>query len=134
MMLVPRQLSASLQLALSQFRETEKKAEVAGTYLKANLILMLGQLAVILVFARPIIVLLFGDGIDVERVTFFTRILAIAVSVFALGSPLTGIVNAASNVRRSFLVASLPALIFGLVCYFTAGARWGAVGMAYSNV
>ena len=134
MMLVPRQLSASLQLALSQYRETEKRAEVAGTYLKANLVLMLAQLAVILVFARPIIVLLFGDGIDVEQVTFFTRILAIAVSVFALGSPLTGIVNATSSVRRSFLVASLPALIFGLACYFTAGARWGAVGMAYSNV
>jgi O-antigen/teichoic acid export membrane protein len=61
-------------------------------------------------------------------------VLAIAVSVFALGSPLTGIVNATGSVRRSFLVASLPALIFGLACYFTAGARWGAVGMAYSNV
>ena len=36
--------------------------------------------------------------------------------------------------RRSFLYASLPALAFGLACYFIAGARWGAVGMAYSNV
>jgi hypothetical protein len=43
-------------------------------------------------------------------------------------------VNATSNVRRAFLTASLPALLFGLACYFTAGARWGAVGMAYSNV
>jgi O-antigen/teichoic acid export membrane protein len=134
MMLVPRQLSASLQLALSQYRETEKRGEVAGTYLKANLALLLAQLAVMLIFARPIVVLLFGDGIDVEQVTFFTRVLAVAVSVFALGSPLTGIVNATGSVRRSFLVASLPALVFGLVCYFTAGARWGAVGMAYSNV
>jgi O-antigen/teichoic acid export membrane protein len=134
MMLVPRQLSASLQLALSQFRETEKRAEVAGTYLKANVILMLMQLTVILVFARPIVVLLFGDSIDVDRVVYFTRLLAIAVGVFSLGSPLTGIVNATSNVRRSFLVASLPALIFGLTCYFVAGSRWGAVGMAYSNV
>jgi O-antigen/teichoic acid export membrane protein len=134
MMLVPRQLSASLQLALSQFRETEKRAEVAGSYLKANFVLMLAQLAVILVFARPIVVLLFGEGIDVEQVTFFTRILAIAVSVFALGSPLAGIVNATGSVRRSFFVASLPALVFGLACYFVAGARWGAVGMAYSNV
>jgi O-antigen/teichoic acid export membrane protein len=134
MMLVPRQLSASLQLALSQYREAEKRAEVTGTYLKANFLLMLAQLAVILVFARPIVVLLFGDGIDVEQVTFFTRILAVAVSVFALGSPLAGIVNATGSVRRSFFVASLPALVFGLACYFVAGARWGAVGMAYSNV
>ena len=134
MMLVPRQLSASLQLALSQFRETEKRAEVAGTYLKANFVLMLAQLAVILVFARPIVVLLFGEGIDVERVTFFTRVLAVAVAVFSLGSPLTGIINATGSVRRSFLMASLPALLFGLTCYFTAGARWGAPGMAYSNV
>jgi O-antigen/teichoic acid export membrane protein len=134
MMLIPRQLSASLQLALSQFRETEKRGEVAGTYLKANFILMLAQLAVILVFARPIVVLLFGEAIDVERVVYFVRLLAIAVAVFSLGSPLTGIVNATSNVRRSFLVASLPALIFGLTCYFVAGSRWGAVGMAYSNV
>ena len=134
MMLIPRQLSASLQLALSQYRETEKRGEVAGTYLKANFILMLGQLAVILVFARPIVVLLFGEAIDVERVVYFTRLLAIAVAVFSLGSPLTGIVNATSSVRRSFLTASLPALVFGLTCYFVAGSRWGAVGMAYSNV
>ena len=134
MMLVPRQLSASLQLALSQFRETEKRAEVAVTYLKANLALLMAQLAVIVIFARPIVTLLFGDAIDVEKVTFFTRVLAVAVSVFALGSPLNGIVNATGSVRRSFLVASLPALVFGLACYFTAGARWGAVGMAYSNV
>jgi O-antigen/teichoic acid export membrane protein len=134
MMLVPRQLSASLQLALSQFRETEKRGEVAGTYLKANFLLMLAQLAVILVFARPIVVLLFGDAIDVERVVYFTRLLAIAVAVFSLGSPLTGIINATASVRRSFLLASLPALVFGLACYFIAGARWGAVGMAYSNV
>jgi O-antigen/teichoic acid export membrane protein len=134
MMLIPRQLAASLQLALSQFRETEKRAEVAGTYLKANFLMMLAQLAVILVFARPIVVLLFGDAIDVERVVFFTRVLAVAVAVFSLGSPLTGIVNATGSVRRSFLQASLPALIFGLACYFTAGSRWGAEGMAYSNV
>lgn len=134
MMLVPRQLSASLQLALSQYRETEKRGEVAGTYLKANFILMLAQLGVMLVFARPIVVLLFGEDIDVEQVTFYARVLAVAVSVFALGSPLTGIINATSSVRRSFLVASLPALFFGLTCYFVAGARWGAVGMAYSNV
>jgi O-antigen/teichoic acid export membrane protein len=134
MMLVPRQLSASLQLALSQFRETEKRAEVAGTYLKANFVLMLAQLTVILVFARPIVVLLFGNDIDVERVTFFTRVLAVAVAVFSLGSPLTGIVNATGSVRRSFFAASLPALMLGLACYFTAGARWGAVGMAYSNL
>jgi O-antigen/teichoic acid export membrane protein len=134
MMLIPRQLSASLQLALSQFRETEKRAEVAGTYLKATLVLTLLQLAGILLLARPLVRFLFGDDIDVERVTFFTRILAVAVSVFALSSPLTGIINATSNVRRAFLAASLPALVFGLACYFTAGGRWGAVGMAYSNV
>jgi len=134
MMLVPRQLSASLQLALSQFRETEKRAEVAGTYLKATLVLTLLQLGFIVIFARPLVRLLFGDDIDVERVVFFTRILAIAVSVFALSSPLTGISNATGNVRRAFLTASLPALIFGLACYFIAGSRWGAVGMAYSNV
>jgi O-antigen/teichoic acid export membrane protein len=134
MMLIPRQLAASLQLALSQFRETEKRAEVAGTYLKATLLFTLLQLAGILLLARPLVRFLFGDDIDVERVTFFTRILAIAVSVFALGSPLTGIVNATSNVRRAFFTASLPALVFGLACYFAAGGRWGAVGMAYSNV
>jgi O-antigen/teichoic acid export membrane protein len=134
MMLVPRQLSASLQIALSQFRETEKRAEVAGTYLKATVVLTLVQLAGIFVLARPLVIFLFGEDIDVDRVVFFTRILAVAVSVFALSSPLTGIVNATSNVRRSFVWASLPALVFGLACYFTAGARWGAVGMAYSNV
>ncbi len=78
-------------------------------------------------FARPIVVLLFGEAIDVERVVYFTRLLAIAVAVFSLGSPLTGIVNATSSVRRSFLAASLPALVFGLTCYFVAGSRWGAV-------
>lgn len=134
MMLIPRQLSASLQLALSQFRETEKRAEVAGTYLKANFVLMLAQLAVILVFARPIVVLLFGEAIDVERVVFFTRMLAIAVAVFSLSSPLTGIVNATRSVRRSFLVASLPTLVFGLTCYFVAGAVWGAVGVACAKL
>jgi O-antigen/teichoic acid export membrane protein len=134
MMLVPRQLSASLQLALSQYRETEKRAEVAGTYLKATVVLTLVQLAAICLLAPALVRFLFGDDIDVEQVTFFTRILAIAVSVFALSSPLTGIVNATGSVRRSFLAASLPALIFGLACYFTAGARWGAVGMACSNV
>ncbi len=134
MMLIPRQLSASLQVALSQFREAEKRAEVAGTYLKATLILTLLQLAGILVLARPLVVFLFGADIDVERVTFFTRILAVAVSIFALSSPLTGIVNATSNVRRSFMLASLPALAFGMTCYFIAGSRWGAVGVAYSNI
>ena len=134
MMLVPRQLSASLQLALSQYRETEKRAEVAGTYLKITVVLTLLQLAGICLLARPLVRFLFGDDIDVERVAFFTRILAIAVSVFALSSPLTGIVNATGSVRRSFVYASLPALLFGLACYFIAGARWGAVGMAYSNV
>ena len=134
MMLVPRQLSASLQLALSQFTETQKRAEVAGTYLKLTVVLTLFQLVGICLLARPLVRFLFGDDIDVEQVTFFTRILAVAVSVFALGSPLTGIVNSMGSVRRSFLMASLPALAFGLACYFTAGARWGAVGMAYSNV
>ncbi|HEV7716472.1 MAG TPA: polysaccharide biosynthesis C-terminal domain-containing protein [Steroidobacteraceae bacterium] len=134
MMLVPRQLAASLQLALSQYRKTEKRADVTVTYLKASLILTLLQLGGILLLARPLVVILFGDDIDVERVTFFTRILAVAVAVFSLSSPLTGIINATGKVRRSFLQASLPALLFGLVCYFTAGARWGAVGMAYSNI
>jgi O-antigen/teichoic acid export membrane protein len=134
MMLIPRQLSASLQLALSQFREAEKRAEVAGTYLKATLVLTLLQLVGIVILARPLVVFLFGKEIDVEGVTFFTRILAIAVSVFALSSPLIGIVNATSNVRRSFLMASLPALAFGMACYFIAGSRWGAVGVAYSNI
>ena len=134
MMLVPRQLSASLQVALSQFREAGKRAEVAGTYLKATLVLTLVQLVGIIVLARPLVVFLFGKDIDVERVVFFTRILAVAVSVFALTSPLTGIVNATSNVRRSFLMASVPALVVGMTCYFIAGSRWGAVGMAYTNI
>ncbi len=134
MTLVPRQLSASLMVALSQYRDPEKRGDIAATYIKAGVVLSLLQLAGIFILARPLVIFLFGENIDVDRVTFFTRVLAVAVSVFAFGSPLNGIANATSNVRRSFLMASLPALVFGLASYFVAGYYWGAVGIAYSNI
>jgi len=134
MMLVPRQLASGLQLALAQHRDPETRTQSINSHFKVNVLAGLGQWLLIALFGHWLIVLLFGNQVDVGLVYLFTIVLAAAVAVLGMGMPLIGLINSTANMRDAFLQAYLPALALGLLGYRIAGARYGALGMAWANL
>lgn len=134
LMLVPRQLSASMQVALSKYADVPMRMKVINSYLKVNLLLSVAQWLFVLIAGRWLVVLLFGNNIDIEQVLHFVNLISLAVLVFGLGCPLIGIINNMGNLRRAFTQVFLPTFLIGIAGYFYAGSTWGAGGIAYAHV
>jgi O-antigen/teichoic acid export membrane protein len=134
MLLIPRQITRSLQLVLANYKEDQERYNAIHTFMKANALVSVAQFIFVIFFGRQLIFVLFGDNVDIGGVYQYMVILMIGLTILMIGFPLISVINNFTRLRESFFKVFLPSMLIGLAIYFVAAWQWGALGMAYANI
>lgn len=133
LLLLPRQLLRSLQVVLANYRGEQERFRSINTFIKANILLSLGQLAGFVLFGKLLIRMLFGD-VEVDAIYHYSLIVILGMTVLSLAHPFMAIINNFTSLRRVFLKVYLPAMAGGLLLFTLAAWQWQAAGIAWAKV
>lgn len=130
----PSLLGYQNSVALSNCRSQRDAFRLTDSFMRLSAYVGAAMLLGFSLLGIPYLQVVTGDTAVVQTYVYMLCIVTGLILVKTVASPIVAYVNVKGDVRGLFLRVMLPVLCFAALAYYVAASRFGAIGVAVSNV